>query len=705
MPRKKVDRLVVFERHGFEPEGESGNQVFGICPFCFRNKMYINPDNYLWDCKKCGKKGNIEKFMEEIAHKNHEQLLLNESSQNYLVENRGLPAEAFTSIDDFGYNGNDYTLLVRNEKGKPVDIRLFNPKNNLRARSTKTCTSGLVGHEKLADIKTKNWGVFFNEGEWDWVAMRWLCKKLLLKMIPVATPGADVFKREWAASFRDRDVVLGYDNDAAGERGELIATERLSSFSRELLYIHWPPDAPPKFDVRDWIVYGAVEKNTPRKCWKTLKLLWKERPRTGDASEYAEVGEDGYEEGYEPVEYGSIKPEDVFKVFSKWLHMKNDEPLAVMFGTMLANKMEGDPLWLFLIAPPGGMKSELLMALAKVKAAYLCSSLTPHALVSGANFGGGGDPSMLPKLDGKVLILKDFTTTLTMHPTARDEIFGQLRDSYDGKFEKFFGNGIVRNYTSKFGILAGCTSNIDAFSSLHAGLGERFLKYRFEGKIDVEDEQSRIRKALSNVNQENGMRDDLQEISKQYFNQKFPKETPHIPASILDRLVPLAMLVSRLRGVVHRDQYNPGMIHAKACHEIGTRIGKQLSKLMIGIAMYYQLKEVDERCYEVVKRVAMGSLSDKIEEIVRVLYREQVAANGNALLTSEIVDAAPDLTRSTIQRTLEDLCMLGVVRQVGPQGKKLWELSGQILKLVESSEVWTVKPVKKKRRKRKKKER
>jgi hypothetical protein len=700
--KKKIDRLPVFERHGFIEGGVSGDdQAYGDCPLCgASNKFYVNRENYLWDCKRCGKKGNLEKFMAFVAEHNHENLVKNKEALTELCEGRGLPEEAFTGLKDFGFDGSQYSLLVRDHTGKPVDIRMFNPKQGWRARSTKTCKSGLFGQEQFNDKAFNGNAVMFCEGEWDGIAMRWLAHKLRLKLVVVATGGADVFKREWAASFKDRDVVFAYDNDAAGERGELIGRERISALASSLLYTHWPTEAPSKFDLRDWIVYGAVEKSTPRKCWKYLKDLWQDHPRQGSAEDYTDTTEEGFEEGYKPTPYGSCPPEKVYEVFSKWLHMKDDEALAVTFGTMLANELEGDPLWLFLIAPPGGMKSELLMSLAKVKKAYLCSSLTPHALVSGANFGGGGDPSMMPKLNEKVLVLKDFTTTLTMHPTARDEIFGQLRDSYDGKFEKFFGNGIVRNYESRFGILAGCTPNIDAFSSLHAGLGERFLKYRFEGKIEAEDEASRIRKALSNVNKENGMREALQGIVQEYFNQVRPDTLPTMPDDMLERMISLAMLTARLRGVVHRDNYNPSLIQAKACHEVGTRVGKQLSKLAIGVSMYYHQEAISERTYEVVARVAMASLSDKVEELVRTLY---VAwkKQPEPLLTKEVVEKCPALTRSTIQRCLEDMQMLKVVEQEGVQSKKFWRLSDEVLEMIDKAEVFVVKKKKRKIRRRK----
>lgn len=690
MPKKQVDKMEAFYAHRFDANGTSGgDQQYGDCPFCGKeNKLYVNTENYLWDCKSCGLRGNFEAYLENISEVYHAEFINDEKAQEELVKHRKLPLHVFKDCEDFGYDGYVYTLLVRDAKGKAVDIRRFNMKTNLRARSTKACNSGLFGQEQIA--KHKDSQIFFCEGEWDGFAARLLVKRMKLNAVVVATGGANIFKKDWVESFKKRDIIFFYDNDQAGEDGELRAFKLLHGIARNMLFVHWLDSLPKGFDLRDWITHGVNENKNTRKCWVELRSLLHPVPRNQeDAKEVLGKDYDENDDG-EELEHGSITSKDVFEVYRKWLHMQEDTALAVMFGVLLANRLEGDPLWMFLIAPPGGMKSELLMSLDKARKTHLCSSLTPHALVSGANFGGGGDPSMMPKLDGKVLVLKDFTTTLTMHPTARDEIFGQLRDAYDGKFEKFFGNGIVRNYEAKFGVLAGCTPNIDAFASLHAGLGERFLKYRFDGVLQEEDESSRIRRALSNVNRENNMRSELQEIAKQYLKQRMPDKLPVIPDKILDRLVALAMLTSRLRGVVNRDQYNPSMIHSKASHEIGTRLSKQLAKLLYGIAMYYQLDTVDERCYRIAAKVAVDSLSDKIEELVRSIY--MLATNdghGDGLFTTqEIVEATPKLTRSTIQRALDDLKMLNIIREAGTKGKKLWGIAPRVLTLIKDAHAW-----------------
>ena len=46
---------------------------------------------------------------------------------------------------------------------------------------------------------------------------------------------------------------------------------------------------------------------------------------------------------------------------------------------------------------------------------------------------------ILQDLDGKTVIIKDFTTILNSSEETKTEIYGQLRSIYDGFYEKAFG--------------------------------------------------------------------------------------------------------------------------------------------------------------------------------------------------------------------------------------------------------------------------
>src|SRR5262245_4083348 len=55
--------------------------------------------------------------------------------------------------------------------------------------------------------------------------------------------------------------------------------------------------------------------------------------------------------------------DEVIEVFERWLILKDPTPLYAVFGAIAANRLEGDPVWLGLIAPPSSAKTEILNSL------------------------------------------------------------------------------------------------------------------------------------------------------------------------------------------------------------------------------------------------------------------------------------------------------------------------------------------------------
>jgi hypothetical protein len=106
----------------------------------------------------------------------------------------------------------------------------------------------------------------------------------------------------------------------------------------------------------------------------------------------------------------------------------------------VANLLPRDPLWLFLVGPPSAGKTEVIAALGDIPSIFPLSSLTPQTFASGFE-GKHGETSLLPRLSGKTLTMKDFGSVLTMYREKKAEIIGQLREIYDGQFSKTWGNG------------------------------------------------------------------------------------------------------------------------------------------------------------------------------------------------------------------------------------------------------------------------
>ena len=138
--------------------------------------------------------------------------------------------------------------------------------------------------------------------------------------------------------------------------------------------------------------------------------------------------------------------EELHELFKKWLYLEpqDTEFIEVTIAALLDREIPGDPVWLYAIAPPGGVKSELLRTFRVYPKAYTLDTLTPSTFVSGkAEKNKETDEyepiaGILQDLDGKTVVVKDFTTILNSSKEAKTEIYGQLRSIYDGFFEKAF---------------------------------------------------------------------------------------------------------------------------------------------------------------------------------------------------------------------------------------------------------------------------
>ena len=664
-----------FKFHGVAFKGESGGQQFADCPFCNKvNKFYVNPENGGWDCKSCQKRGYPTHFLEYLGEKYVNNL--SPAALAKIVGDRGIPPDIIKKWK-VGWNGTHYTLPVYGADGKCVDLRVWKPGSLMM--STKGMSTGLFGADKLVEGKGT---VYICEGEWDCMALDALASKLDKKISVVGVPGAGTFKKEWTKPFLGKSVIVLYDNDEAGENGERVVLNRLKGTINSVKFISWPSDMPSGFDVRDWVNYG-LRIDKAQGSWDNLHKLLINNPRKPSPEEKAAARAAG-----ERLEKGYAGHREVYEAYGKWLQLDEPEVIKILFGVCFANRLQGDPVWLFIVAPPGGMKSELLMSLKEHGSIYATTSLTPHAMVSGAYSPDGQDPSLLPQLDEKILVIKDFTTILTMHYSQRDEIFGIFRDMYDGSTGKNFGTGVRREYNVKFGILAGVTNKIETFGIVHQSLGERFLKFR-SSEDKRESEEDKIRKALSNVNQEVAMRVELSEVAARCLDRPLPDTIPAFSGELTERLISLAQFVSMLRGVVERDRFDK-TVQYRPSYEVGTRLAKQLAKLAIGIAIFMDKSVVGEEEFDIIKRVGIDTAPDRIETIVRKLWTVQ-----RELKTSEVAD----LTRfpqATVFRVLQDLELLKIVDRAGDGQKYTWRLNSKIEALIKRSgayEAYSPKPV------------
>lgn len=694
-------KLQIFEVHGVHFTGESGNQMFGYCPFSDKaDKFYVNVDTLLWDSKTAGLSGNVYDFLRYTADRY--QKLMTPRLLAKLAVDRGLPRVAFDPWY-VGWTGRAYSIPVRNIRGKVVDIRMYRI-GQRGIKGTARANVGLLGAEHLP--KHPAAPVYLCEGEWDAVALRWLLTKLEVDGVVVAVPGAGTFKPDWAMWLAGRNVHTFYDHDGAGERGEHVALEHLKHKVQKLTFTHWPDSLPEGFDVRDWIVAGAVQRKTPKRCWRGLLAMANTVPRQTvlDDKKSDDPDTDDATRGPEaspPTRETKWKQpptlDDVYTVFKKWLYLDSTDGIDIMLATYISQQIDGEPVWMFIVGPPGSAKTETLSSLSWLDSSYITSSVTPHSLISGANWKDGADPSLIPRLDGKVMVIKDFTSILSMRDTDKDEIFGILRDAFDGKCGKEFGNGVVRKYESRFTVLAAVTPSIYALTSTHTALGERFLKFGISDNLNHLHENDIIERAITNINRETSMRDDLADVVHAFLTRRIGLEKiplaalPALPDAIRTKIIALARFGARMRGSVTRDTYRNDIVTSRPSAEVATRLGKQLAKLCQALAVLHQRTTVTFDDYRLVKKVMLDTIPQRTEDILRHILLTCPGVD-DTISTGEVSNKTR-YPQATVGRILQDLTVLDITRRnvarINGHGQHTtWSLSGYIRGLIQQSELY-----------------
>lgn len=349
------------------------------------------------------------------------------------------------------------------------------------------------------------------------------------------------------------------------------------------------------------------------------------------------------------------------RALGKWLHYTDKEVVEIVLAVAIAERMPGDPLWLFLIAPPGGCKTELLRSL-QGPDFYHLSDLTSKTFVSGlVRKTKDGEErkvnDLLPQLDGLTLIFKDFTTILEHQKEERQEIMAQLREIYDGSFAKKFGTTDEKiEYKSRFGLIAGVTPVIDRYWKVMQQLGERFLKLRWD-----EDSRKTTERAEQNEGSEKAMREDIREAVNEVLQQvklrdvRFP---PEYRKAIQDYAQWLAVMRT---PVTIQNAHSDFYFDSIPLPERPTRLVKQLKRLAKAVATLRGHPVVlpeDMRCVR--KVVESTCPPDRL-----AVYRAVKELQGETLYGTTVtpVYKTVKLPETSVRRICQQLFQLGVFHE------------------------------------------
>jgi len=356
-------------------------------------------------------------------------------------------------------------------------------------------------------------------------------------------------------------------------------------------------------------------------------------------------------------------------VYRKWLHIEDDGLIEVVLGTVAANLMDGDPVWLMVIDRSGGGKTEHIQPLAVLPFVHLAATVTEPALLSGT-------PQKDAAKDSKggllrevgpfgFLILKDFTSILSMHPASRASTIAALREIYDGHWSRRTGSdgGRELEWRGKLSVIAACTEAIDNHHAVIGSMGERFAFYR----LPPSNERALARKALAANGKEEQMRRELgQAVAGLFAGLSIPATARDLTEADTERLIDLASFTARCRSAVERDRISRDIEFAYK-PEAPTRIAKVFARIFHGMSVIGVEKP---RIWAALRKMALDSMHK-----TRRGALVHLATSGQSLPTSAVA-VALDLPTKTVHRALEELNTHGILSRYQQKGMAdVWTLT------------------------------
>jgi hypothetical protein len=357
-------------------------------------------------------------------------------------------------------------------------------------------------------------------------------------------------------------------------------------------------------------------------------------------------------------------PGDPFDPIETLLNASFYEPdfqaLRIAMGVLKSHYLAlGDAPWLFMVAPPGSGKTTVgILGSAGLPGVKELGNLTENTLVSGfyghdapgvlekfgetlqfkiekgqlvVNNGPTKDTTLFRIINGNAIILiKDFTTILSMRRDKRAEIISQLRELHDGKYEFDRGTGVTKSWEGKLTVLAAVTPDVDRHYAVLSTLGERFLKVRWSRPNYLAG-----RAALDQQGQEKSIRTGIQGKVKELFEAS-ATVAPTLAPPLVQRLIALADIVAYGRTHVTWEQNQITYVPEP---EANTRLTKQLGTIGKGIAALRGKSVVGD---------------EEMADIVRVALDSLPPGRRRMLFAQDPTQVTSDSPASTTKRTLQD---------------------------------------------------
>lgn len=351
------------------------------------------------------------------------------------------------------------------------------------------------------------------------------------------------------------------------------------------------------------------------------------------------------------------------KCFSKYMVLEDSSILRCVTASYMANVLEGrPPIWLVILGDPGGGKTELLKLFEKCERTVSKSNITPASLLSGWD---SAESLLTPEMDGKVLLLYDFSTFIEGSRDQVVKLMSLMRYVYDGALQMHTGKGPLE-FTGKLGFMSACTPALDEYKDFVSKLGERFMYIRM---LD-EDSDKMMEAAIKGSTYRDKLREKAQLLMKELV-ETFELQDKSFSGDLFGTLKETCKIMVMLRASFERDRYTKEILR-KPIVEKPTRVATALSRILLCARV---TGAPDGELYTMLLRFLRDSMDEDRRQILEFVNSGKVKLADVALYVRR--------SKSVVGRRIEELEEIGVLKQ---DKQNYYHISSPLVK--EAIEQW-----------------
>jgi len=616
-----------------------------------------------------------------------------------------------------GEHSSRLAFPIRGADRRLVNVRLLDPEETTKYKwrpYSKGHGCHLFPHPSRVD-DTRVWLV---EGERDALTL-WS-----LGIPAVAVPGAMIWRSEWEREMaRFAEIIVCFDHDDAGRKNarRRARTLALAAGRPRDVRVVWLADCADGvqgFDLSDFVRERCMAIADMDRD-EALAIVRQELQAMADAapvvrstgSADGSLGEDvdqvreaaASDEAVPAVRLASLSPAPlggvspvspewaattaVVSASRRYLHLPGVGATGaahVLFTLAVAVSADfvGDPLWGLVVGAPSSGKTEAIRGLDSAADRHL-NDITAAGLLGWA--GGtrnGRVVGLLADCGPRVFAtIRDLSTMLAMSNQGnRDQLFGLLRDAYDGRVVRHLGTSPAPlSWEGRLTLLAAVTPSIDRYAVHADALGPRWLYYRLR-EADTATRRAAAQAARLNAPMLEEHRARMRDLTRTAVATAVPLAREAVLDARLSTAIEDAALTACLgRAAVPRDGYGKREISDLPTIEEPPRIVGQMTHL--GRALLGLGADVD-LASRLCRRAALDSMPQTRRRVLVAL------ASGERQSVAEIARRS-GMDRKLARFALEELASVGVCdfpgRHEGADDDKRrrdWHLAGENAGLV-----------------------